>query len=122
MILEILEEDFVVCKLKNLDEVDFSKDFTFLSKTDEELSLVCSRNSIPENAMEVEKDWKAFRIIGVLDFSLIGILSKISSILADNGIGIFVISTFNTDYVLVKKNNIDKAKLKLSQNGYTFAS
>ncbi|MBK5200775.1 MAG: ACT domain-containing protein [Spirochaetaceae bacterium] len=120
MIIEILSQEFAVCKVKNLKEVNFNEIFTFLSKTDEELSLVCPIESVPENSLEVEKDWRAFRIKGVLDFSLIGILSKISGILSDNGIGIFVISTFNTDYVLVKKNSLDKAKLKLSENGYKF--
>ena len=53
--------------------------------------------------------WKAFRIQGVLDFSLIGILAKIATVLADNGISIFVVSTYNTDYVLIKKENYQKA-------------
>ena len=53
--------------------------------------------------------WKAFRIQGVLDFSLIGILAKIDTVLADNGISIFAVSTYNTDYVLIKKENYQKA-------------
>ena len=53
--------------------------------------------------------WKAFRIQGVLDFSLIGILAKIAIVLADNGISIFAVSTYNTDYVLIKKENYQKA-------------
>ncbi len=53
--------------------------------------------------------WKAFRIQGVLDFSLIGILAKIATVLADNGISIFAVSTYNTDYVLIKKENYQKA-------------
>ncbi len=52
--------------------------------------------------------WKAFRIQGVLDFSLIGILAKIATVLADNGISIFAVSTYNTDYVLIKKKIIKK--------------
>lgn len=53
--------------------------------------------------------WKAFRIQGILDFSLIGILAKIATVLADNGISIFAVSTYNTDYVLIKKENYQKA-------------
>ena len=53
--------------------------------------------------------WKAFRIQGVLDFSLIGILAKIATVLADNGISIFAVLTYNTDYVLIKKENYQKA-------------
>lgn len=65
-----------------------------------------------------DKGWKAFRIQGVLDFSLIGILSKISGILADNKIGIFAVSTYNTDYVLTKEENFEKAIEVLENKGY----
>ena len=56
-----------------------------------------------------DDSWKAFRIQGVLDFPLIGILAKIATVLADNGISIFAVSTYNTDYVLIKKENYQKA-------------
>lgn len=73
----------------------------------------------PRNTIEREDGWRGFRIQGVLDFSLIGILSKLSAILADNGIGIFAVSTFNTDYILVKEKNFEKALDVLADNGYT---
>ena len=59
------------------------------------------------------------RIQGVFDFSLIGILSKISAVLADNKIGIFAVSTFNTDYILVKEENYDKSLKVLGDAGDT---
>ena len=65
-----------------------------------------------------KKGWKGFRIQGVLNFSLIGILSEISGILADNNIGIFSVSTFNTDYILVKEENFDRALKVLAFAGY----
>ena len=65
--------------------------------------------------------WKGFRIEGVLDFSLIGILSKISAILAENKVGIFAVSTYNTDYIFVKEENFDKAINALKDNGYDVA-
>jgi hypothetical protein len=68
--------------------------------------------------MERDDGWKAFRIQGVLDFSLIGILSKISKLLADNKIGIFAISTYNTDYILTKAENYVSAFEILSEAGY----
>ena len=73
---------------------------------------------MPANVIEHEDGWKAFRIQGVLDFSLIGILSKLSTLLAENGIGIFAISTFNTDYILTKKDNYEKAINVLLSAGY----
>ena len=89
----------------------------FLEKA-EEKSLVCPISLVPGNTIEREDDWRAFRIEGVLDFSLIGILSKISSLLAANKIGIFAISTFNTDYILTKKEDFDKAIDVLKAEGY----
>ena len=62
--------------------------------------------------------WRAFRIQGVLDFALIGILAKIASVLAENGISIFAVSTYNTDYVLVKEENYQKALDILARSGY----
>ena len=91
-----------------------------IGKTDDELSLVCPTNIIPENILIHDDGWKGFRICGELDFSLIGILSKISTILAENNIGIFAISTFNTDYILFKKENLQKVISVMESNGYTF--
>ena len=88
-------------------------------KTDEEISLVCETNDVPENTIEREDGWRGFRIQGILDFSLIGILSKLSGILADIKIGIFAVSTFNTDYILVKDADFEKSLAVLLNAGYT---
>lgn len=93
-------------------------EYSFIGKTDEEKSLVCITRDVPSNATEVDDGWKAFRIQGVLDFSMIGILSKISGVLAENKIGIFAISTYNTDYILTKKENYEKALRALADAGY----
>ena len=118
MKIKIINRDFSVCKLKDLSMIDYTDEFCFLGKTDEEISLVCSTNSVPDNAIECENGWKAFRIQGILDFSLIGILSRISTLLAENKIGIFAISTYNTDYILVKEADFKKAIDVLQQNEY----
>ena len=80
---------------------------------------ISRREDTPENTTEREEGWLGFRIQGVLDFSLVGILSKLSGIPADNGIGIFAVSTYNTDYVLVKEENYKKALTVLVSAGYT---
>ena len=103
MNLKKLPYELTVCKVADISDIDLSRDFFFVGKTDEELSLVCATKDAPTKTFEREDGWKGFRIEGVLDFSLIGILSKISGVLADNGIGIFAISTYNTDYILVKE-------------------
>ncbi len=120
MNLKKLETNFSVCKLKDISKVNFFDDYCFLGKTDEEISLVCDTDSVPENYVACENGWRAFRVEGTLDFSLIGIISKISKILADNQIGIFVVSTYNTDYILVKEENWDFAVRVLTKEGYTF--
>lgn len=121
MELKKIDYDFTVCKVESENDLDLTKEFYFVGKTDEEISLVCISEDVPENTTEREDGWKAFRIEGVLDFSLIGILSKISRILADNQIGIFVVSTFNTDYVLVKEENFERALNLLKENAYKIA-
>lgn len=118
MEIKVLEDEFTVSKLKDSEDIDFTEEFCFCGKTDEEISLVCKTDSVPENILEREDGWRAFRIEGVLDFSLTGILAKISTILADSKIGIFAISTFNTDYILVKEENLRKAIKALEENGY----
>ncbi|HJG62144.1 MAG TPA: ACT domain-containing protein [Enorma massiliensis] len=81
-------------------------------------TLVCATSDIPSNVVERDDGWKGFRIQGVLDFSLIGILTGIAEILAENGISIFAISTYNTDYVLMKKESYQKALDILGRTGY----
>ncbi len=119
MELKKLPYDLTVCKVKSETDIDLNKEFYFVGKTDEEISLVCKTCDAPQNTVAREDGWKGFKIQGVLDFSLIGILSKISTILAENKIGIFAVSTYNTDYILVKEKDFERALKLLSQNGYT---
>lgn len=110
---------FSVCKVEDYSKVNLSSKFCFLGKTDEENSLVCLSEDVPNNSIKRDDGWKAFRIEGVLDFSLIGILSRISTVLAEEKIGIFALSTYNTDYVLVKEENYARAVTALMNAGYT---
>ena len=118
MEIKALAELFSVCKVADAEQIDLNKNFCFAAKTDEELSLVCPTKDVPEVTSERDDGWRAFRIQGTLDFSLIGILAKISTILAEHRIGIFAISTFNTDYILVKQENFVKALQSLAEHGY----
>ncbi len=118
MEIKRIDYEFSVCKVADYSLVDLDAEYSFVGKTDEEKSLVCITRDVPPNVIERDDGWKAFRIQGVLDFSLIGILSRISGILAENKIGIFAISTFNTDYVLTKKENYQKALDILKNTGY----
>jgi hypothetical protein len=119
MELKKLEHHFTICKVRSVTDIDMEMEFCFIGKTDEEVSLVCRTEDAPENTMDRDDGWRGFRIQGILDFSLIGILSKLSGILADNDIGIFAVSTYNTDYIFVKDENFEKALTVLSDAGYT---
>ena len=118
MKIKIIKDNFSVCKVKDYSQVDRNSEFCFIAKTDEENSLVCRTENVPNNVIEREDGWRAFRIQGVLDFSLLGILSRISGLLAEHEIGIFAISTFNTDYILTKEENYLKAIKVLDETGY----
>ena len=118
MELKILPYSLTVCKVEKITDIDTSSEFFFIGKTDEEISLVCRTEDTPSAVSAREDGWKGFRIEGILDFSLIGILSKISAILADNKIGIFAVSTYNTDYILVKEEDLERAEEALSKAGY----
>ena len=119
MELKRLEYDLTVCKVQTITDIDNTMDFFFVGKTDDEISLVCKTDDTPKKTTDRDDGWKGFRIQGILDFSLIGILSKLSGILADNNIGIFAVSTFNTDYILVKAENFERALCVLSAEGYS---
>ncbi len=118
MKIKIINKDFTICKVEEFSQIDSSDEFYFIGKTDEELSVVCSSDSVPGNSLVCEDGWRAFRIQGELDFSLIGILSKISTLLTEHQIGIYAVSTYNTDYILTKKDNFMKAIQILEANGY----
>ena len=119
MKLKRIDYKLTVCKVAEVSNISMDTDFYFIGKTDEELSLVCKTEDAPQSTVAREDGWRGFRIQGVLDFSLIGILSKLSGILADHKIGIFAISTYNTDYILVKEENYEKALTVLASEGYT---
>ena len=118
MELKRLSHNLTVCKVNSIKDICFDTEFFFIGKTDEEISLVCKTEDTPSGTIEREDGWNGFRIQGILDFSLIGILSKLSTILAENEIGIFAVSTYNTDYILVKSENFEKAMSVLEEQGY----
>lgn len=114
----MLEQEFTVCQVADYSQVNWTAEFCFTGKTDEEYSLVCATADVPANVIRRDDGWKAFRIQGVLDFSLVGILFRIAALLAENSIPIFAISTYNTDYVLTKAGYYEKALDVLKQAGY----
>ena len=104
--MKLLNANFSVCKTAGEPKINPAAAFCITARTDEEHSLVCQMGDVPAETIEREDGWKAFRIQGTLDFSLIGILAGIAGVLAEKKIGIFVISAFHTDDVPVKREAV----------------
>lgn len=121
MTLERLGVPLSVCKVAAFSAADWTRGFCFLARTDGECSLVCPTASAPADALAREDGFLAFRVAGTLDFALTGILSDISTRLAERGIGLFAVSTYDTDYILVKAARFEDALRALAQAGYEVA-
>ena len=118
----MLSETFTIHKLSPdalIPEEVLKSNYYSVSKTENELSVVCSE-VIEVQSLQKSKGWKCIKVKGPLDFNLTGILAVISDILANENISIFAISTFDTDYILVRTRDLSSATTKLRQAGYKF--
>jgi hypothetical protein len=118
--LLLLPDDYSICRLS--PEADIPPwalvgDFFSITRTREELSLVCSQEAVPDG-VQGEAGWRCIMVRGPLDFSISGILASLTTALAEVGISIFAISTFDTDYLLIKADNLKRAVLKLKAVGH----
>lgn len=118
MTLSIIPGRFSVCRLKALADAPAMEEFCFLSRTDQEISLVCLERCAPENSERREDGWRMFRVDGTLDFSLVGILAELSGILARAGVSLFALSTYDTDFIMVKEQHFEKALQSLRDAGH----
>lgn len=122
-ILSVLKNELTIHRLppdSPIPKQVYNSGFYSISKTEDELSIVCE-SSIIVNSQKSEAEWACLKILGPLDFSQIGILSKIASTLAEVKISIFVISTYDTDYVLLKTKNLETAQRSLKLANYKFS-
>ena len=119
MRLQIIEGKFSVCKVENLRAVNFNVPWLFVGKTDAEISVVCLTADVPHATLAREDGWRALRVAESMDFGLTGVLAGISTVLARAGISIFAVSTFDTDYILVKAENLGLAQTALEAGGYS---
>jgi hypothetical protein len=118
--LQIQNGVYAVCRLGKDEQIPaWAKgEFVSITRTNDELSVVCSEDAVPEG-IKSEKAWKCLKVLGPLDFSLVGIFASLAEPLARGGISIFAISTFDADYLLVKNDMVEKTKEILSQTGHT---
>ena len=119
MRLQIIEGKFSVCKVENLRAVNFNVPWLFVGKTDVEISVVYLTADVPHATLAREDGWRALRVAEPMNFGLTGVLAGISTVLAQAGISIFAVSTFDTDYILIKGENLGLAQSALEAGGYT---
>lgn len=121
--LRLLPDLFAICRLAADAPIPVwaRGEFVSLTRTRDELSLVCAQDHVP-SAIPCERAWRALRVAGQLDFGLTGILAALATPLANAGISLFALSTFDTDYILVKQNSLDRAIQVLIQAGHAVES
>ncbi|OHD07737.1 MAG: hypothetical protein A2086_01265 [Spirochaetes bacterium GWD1_27_9] len=121
MKLKILETEFSILKVKEIPDWIYQASFFSITKTFDEISLIVPSESIPQNKIrdfEINNGWKCIKIDEILNFSLVGILSPILEILKTNNISVFVFSTYNTDYIMVKTEHFSLAVKVLENKKY----
>ena len=120
---KLLRDTFSIYRLNKdstipawLDESDFYS----VTKTGEEMSIVCKQiDNLPDDRIKTDRHWRILKINGPLDLSQVGIIAYISDLFKKNKISIFTISTYDTDYFLIKDDYIHKAIKVLKNMGHT---
>ena len=118
--LTVLKHPYAICMLKAgsaLPSAFPKSEFYSVTNTTDELSIVCRYESVSDDWTTVNRNWRIFKIKGPLQFTLVGIIAKISAILKEQDIPIFTTSTFLTDYIMVKEENLEKAVKSLRAKG-----
>jgi hypothetical protein len=116
----LLEGRLAICRLAPTDPFPLwaiSSPLTSITRTLTELSVVCAESAVPEGTKSVA-GWRVLQVEGVLDFALTGILASLAQPLAHAGVSIFAVSTYDTDYVLVQQNDLDRATAVLTAAGH----
>ena len=121
--LSLMPDRLAVCRLDSTDESELratSGGFS-VTRTEEELSLVRAAEAVPSDA-RAERGWRALRIAGTVDFALTGVLASVLAPLGDAGVSIFAVSTYDTDYVLVREGDVERAVEALAAAGHQVES
>ena len=119
--LTVLKDVYAICQLNSNSEIPGwikDSDFYSFTRTKDEVSIVCKQSAIQGSKNKTNKNWRILKIMGPLDFSLIGIIAEISAILKKHKISVFVISTYETDYIMVKNSDLNKAIVALKNDGH----
>ena len=114
--LDVLPGVFAVCRLD--PGADTPKEFWSVTRTADELSVICAEEAVPEGA-RAERGWRALRVAGLLDFALTGVAAALTAPLAAAGISVLPVATFDTDYLFVREESLARALLALTAAGHT---
>ena len=122
--LTLLPEAFAVCRLDPAEQapawvLEAGGPFASVTRTDDELSVVCVEEDVPDTATKVERGFRAYKLQGPVPFSTVGVVSGLTKPLAEAGISVFVVSTFDTDYLLVKDSSVKRASHLLDKAGFS---
>jgi hypothetical protein len=118
--IRILPETLAVCRLAGDAAIPpwaVAGAFFSITRTADELSVVCRQDAVPEGVV-CEPGWRGLRVAGTVPFSAVGVLAALAAPLAEAGISIFAVSTFDTDYLLVKAEALEAAVAMLRQQGH----
>lgn len=116
--LELLTDTFAICRLDfDAPIPDWTHcDFVSITRTWDELSIVCRQDDVPDD-VQAERGWRCLRVVGKLEFSLVGVIAILTKVLAESGISVFVVSTFDTDYFLVRQIDVNRTVEALKDAG-----
>ena len=119
--LSLLKDKYGICTLPNTAPIPdwaLTQSLASITRTEKELTIVCRLEILPSQ-YQSDLKWRCFKIDGSFDLNQIGVISSISSPLADAGISIYVISTYDTDYFLIQEHNLDQTISALSNSGHS---
>lgn len=117
--LLLLPNTFAICRLPGDVSIPTwaTGDFISITRNADELSIVCPQDQVP-GYVKTEREWRCLRVAGTLDFAEVGVLSALAGPLAGAGISIFVVSTFDTDYLMVRETDLERAVVVLGETGH----
>jgi hypothetical protein len=120
--LTVLSDTLAICRLDSRQPLPpwtepAEGEFFSATRTSDELSIILPDSRAPRT-VKCERGWRLLKVQGPLDFNLVGIIAGLSGTLADAGVSIFAMSTYNTDYLMVKQPDLERAVAALRQAGY----
>lgn len=119
-VISVLPQTFAVCWIDPTSAIPAwatKSSFFTISRTSEELSIICPQEDVPDNTRS-DAGWRCFKVEGPLDLTLTGIFASLANALSNAKISIFALSTYDTDYLMVKQENVDRAASALTELGH----